>query len=54
MVPDLKLDATSDFKTKIDIGLAFTYKSHDGNIKIKVDKTHHVVQDISYDDSLIR
>ena len=34
----LNLDATSDFKTKVDIGLSFSYKTHAGNVRIKVEK----------------
>ena len=33
----LDLEATSDFKTKFDIGLSFSYKTHAGNLKIKVE-----------------
>ena len=37
-VPMVNLDATSDFETKIDLDLSFGYKTHQGNVKIKVNR----------------
>ena len=34
----VNLDATSDFETKIELDLSFGYKTHQGNVKIKVNR----------------